>query len=135
PAIADSESIADPEMQANDAGELHICLGGYTACFFGDPAEIAERDIECTRLEVEGSGFQPGYSVGFQVVAESVGTVVADAYGEIAEHVTSSASAGEHTLSLVADDDQVSDSFFVIDDTQWYADHTEEHSLTESHDL
>ncbi|HLR57318.1 MAG TPA: LPXTG cell wall anchor domain-containing protein [Beutenbergiaceae bacterium] len=135
PAIADSGSIADPEMQANDAGELHICLGGYTACFFGDPAEIAEWDLERTGLEVEGSGFQPGSSVGVQVGAESVGTVVADANGEIAEHVTSSASAGEHTLTLVADDDQVSDSFFVIDDAQWYADHTEEPSLTASHDV
>src|SRR5699024_10002379 len=102
PAIADSESIADPEMQANDAGELHICLGGYTACFFGDPAEIAEWDLERTGLEVEGSGFQPGSSVGVQVGA---------------------------------DDDQLSDSVFVIDDAQWYADHTEEPSLTASHDV
>src|SRR5690625_3093207 len=100
PAIADSGSIADPEMQANDAGELHICLGGYTACFFGDPAEIAEWDLERTGLEVEGSGFQPGSSVGVQVGAESVGTVVAGANGGSGEDVNSERCAGERTLRL-----------------------------------
>src|SRR5690625_1258650 len=135
PAMADSDRSGEAEIPAKDGADLSICLGGYTSCFFGDPAEIAEWDLERTGLEVEGSGFQPSSSVEVQVGTTSVGTVVADANGEIADFVTSTASAGEHTLTLVADVGQVSDSFFVIDNAQWYADHTEEPSLTASHNV
>src|SRR5690625_7545617 len=103
PTLANTGGGSGGDIEAQEAADLQICLGGVTTCYFDETAEISEWDVARTGLEVEGSGFEPGAAVEVVLGATSVGTTVADANGEIAEFVTSTAPAGEHTITLQAD--------------------------------
>ena len=106
--------------------DLDICLDGFDTCFFDEAAAVPVWELARTGIEFSGGGFAPGATVTASIGSTTVSEMTADENGSVEGYLIAEVAPGEHTVTLSADGESVSDTFAAVDDGEWWADHDAE---------